>query len=194
MNHSHTFGWAVAPWMHCLYSRTATQLFMSVVILSHHSESCSCLSSGWSPSENENVFLELWAVSFLNKLDCCSNKVWPQPAAMLLNQNNCDIYISPSIFHYSPDLTAVLSVFSYNNSLSISVGLITLPCCPLVYLTLCLWRGALLSSWLASALTAWAESFPALYLSGESSHQMTSKLHKQSCVLQRLPYISSCQG
>lgn len=52
--------------------------------------------------------------SLLNKLERCSNKVWPQPAGTLLNQNNCGINISPwlpSISHYHPDRTDVSECF-----------------------------------------------------------------------------------
>lgn len=55
-NHSHAFGWAVVCWMHCLYNKVC------VSILSHSSESSSCLSSGWSLSEND-IFIALWVVS-----------------------------------------------------------------------------------------------------------------------------------
>lgn len=77
-------------------------------------------------------------------------------------------------------------LFPYNNSLSISLGLIMLPCCPLVYLLLCLLCGALLSCTLASD----SRKLPCSVF--EWLEQPSDDLQSTQiilCVLQRLPYL-----
>lgn len=134
-----------------------------------HVESWS--SSGWSLSENEDFFFfstALWAVSSFNK------PVWLQPAGLLFNHYNSDTNIHLSLLTTRPDrhyfsvspplILSHLRGVDYDVILSSSLPLSVsaeLHFCPIIW-----------------PLTASSKSCSVLYFSGESSHQMTSTLHK----------------